>query len=167
MRKYISLILLITILFISNGYYLFFKYFQHSINKEIKQEIRKGINEEELSIFVIPINEVENIKWTKKDKEFIYKGLMYDVVKSKIVNNKKYYYCINDSKEEELISYYTRHRRRKNKLLIILKKVLNNKYLPEEHIVNTVIHKTDFNFYDYKKLYKSVYLETLSPPPQV
>jgi hypothetical protein len=166
MRKYISLILLIIILFISNGYHLYFKYLQNNIQQEIKHKIRKGLKEKDLSIIVVSLNNEKEIEWIKKNKEFRYKGLMYDVVKTKIKINKKIYYCINDIKEKNLIANYTRHNRRRNKVLLKLKKVLSNKYLPENYSINNKIKKANVYFAEYKFFYKSRFMETLSPPPK-
>jgi hypothetical protein len=167
MKKYISFILLIIILFISNGYHLYFSYVQHSIQQEIKHKIRKGLSEKELTQIVISSNNENEITWIKKNKEFRYKGFMYDIVKIKIKNNKKYYYCINDLKEKNLIANYTRHNRRRKNILLRLRKVLSNKYFPEYFSVNIKTNTADIYFAEYQQLYDSVYLETLSPPPNV
>ncbi len=167
MKKYISLILLFNILFISSGYHLYFKYLQYNIQQDIQHEIRKGISEKKLTLIVVSSNNEKVIKWTKKNKEFEYKGLMYDVVKTKIKNNYYYYYCINDVEEKNLITNYTIQNRCKNKILLKLKKNLSNKYFPEKFSINTETIKADIYFPEYHKLYNSTYLETLSPPPKI
>ena len=166
MRKYISFILLIIILFFSNGYYLYFKYLQHNIQLEIKHGIRKGLKEKDLSIIIVSLNNEKEIEWTKKNKEFRYKGMMYDIVKTKIKSNKKIYYCINDIKEKKLIANYTKHNRRRNKVLLKLKKILSNKYLPENYSINNKIGKANVYFAEYQFFYKSRFIGTLSPPPK-
>jgi hypothetical protein len=167
MKKTISLILLTSILFISNGYYLYFKYLQHSIHQEIKHEIIKGLNEEDLSLIIVPLTEVRNIEWTKLNKEFVYNGLMYDVVKTKIKNNKKYYYCINDNKEEKLIAYYLSHNKRRNKLLLLLKKLYSHKYFPNSFSINIKTSIANIYHDRCQNTYRSIYIETIPPPPQV
>ncbi len=165
-KKYISLILLIIILFLSNGYQLYFRYLQHNIRQEIKHEIKNGLNENELSIIVVSDNDEKEIEWTKKNKEFRYKGEMYDIVKTKINGNKKIYYCINDVKEEHLIANFTKHNRRRNKILLRIKKLLSNKYLPKNNSENNKILQANIYFAEYQFLYKSRFKETLSPPPK-
>ena len=145
---------------------MYFKYLQNNIQQEIKHKIRKGLKGKDLSIIVVSLNNEKEIEWIKKNKEFRYKGLMYDVVKTKIKNNKKIYYCINDIKEKNLIANYTRHNRRRNKVLLKLKKVLSNKYLPENYSINNKIEKANVYFAKYKFFYKSRFMETLSPPPK-
>jgi len=166
MRKFISFILVIIFLFVSNGCYLFFKYLQHNIQQEVKHEIRAGLNENDLSIIVVLLNNEKKIEWIKKNKEFRYKSQMYDVVKTKIKNNKKYYYCRNDIKERDLIANFARHHRRRNKILLKLIKLLSNKYFHQNYSINKKVSNTNFYFAEYQSLYKSRYTETLSLPPK-
>ncbi len=167
MRKYISLILLVLILFVSNGYQLYFRYLQHEIHQELKYKIRRGINEKDLSIIIVSSSNDPKIQWTKKGKEFQYKGLMYDVVKKEIKEGKTYYYCLNDVKEQRLIANYSRHNQRRNKVLLKIRKVLSNKYLPEFLAVNQKTDSDKIRFTAYQELYNSIYLSPQSPPPQV
>jgi len=166
MRKYISLILLIIILFVSNGYHLYFRYLQNNIKQEVKHEIRKGLSENELTLIVVTSENEKQISWIEQNKEFRYNGSMYDVVKSQTKANKTYYYCINDKKEEKLIANYARHNRRRNKTLLKIRKVLSNKYFPENFSINTKTNNADIYFTEYQQNYTSIYLETLSPPPK-
>ncbi len=166
MRKYISLILLVIILFVSNGYHLYFKYLQHNIQQEIKHKIRNKLSKKELTLIVVSSNNKKKIKWTKENKEFIYNGLMYDIVKVETQGKEKYYYCINDTKEKDLIANYKKHNRHRNNTLLKIRKILSNKYFPEKLSINTKINKDDMCFIKYQQNYKSIYVETLSPPPK-
>ena len=167
MRKFTSLILLVIILFVSNGYHLYFKYLQYQIQEEVKHEIKNGLNEKDLSLIIVSTKNINKIKWTKKNKEFSYKGEMYDVVKIKTENNKTYFYCLNDVKEKDLIANYSHHNRHKNNILSILKKVLNSKYIQKSLILNSKHGNTDIHFSNFTQLYKSVFSEILSPPPKI
>ncbi len=102
LRKYLSVILLFFFLFNIGGYYLWFNYVKNNIQKEIRQEIRRGLSEKVLTLITVPVNDETGICWIKPGKEFTYRGKMYDVVKTSIFNNKKFYYCINDVKEKKL-----------------------------------------------------------------
>jgi len=154
------------ILLSSNGYHLYFIYLRHNIHQEVKRIIRKGLQEKDLSVITVSFDNEKEIEWTKKNKEFRYKGLMYDVVRTEIKNDKKIYYCINDVKEKILIANFTRHNRRKNKVLLELKKLLNNKYFPEKYSLNSKVSKANIYFVDCQFLYKSRFKEILSPPPK-
>ncbi|NOX16822.1 MAG: hypothetical protein GXO87_00870 [Chlorobi bacterium] len=167
MRKYASIILLFIFMFVSGGYQIYFKYLQYDIRQEIKREIRTGLNEMDLTLVVVSSENENKINWIKKNKEFRYKGLMYDVVRIKTKDNKKYYYCINDIKEKNLIANYVRHNKRRNKALLRLRKVLSNKYLPENPSENLKTYKDKIYFAKYRQSYNSIYLEILPPPPKV
>jgi predicted transcriptional regulator len=145
---------------------LYFKYLQHNIQQEINNEIKEGLNEKDLSVVIIPLKDENKITWTKKNKEFKYKGLMYDVVKTKIKNGKKYYYCINDVKEKKLITSFFRNNRRKNKSLLKLKKILSKKYLSNKFSKRISIKNTNLYLFENQEFYKSKILEVLSPPPE-
>ncbi len=91
MRKFISFILLIIFLFISDGYYIFFEYLRYNLHQEIKHDIKNGLEEKQLSLIVVPFNVEKEIFWIKKNKEFRYRGAMYDVVRIEIKGRKKHY----------------------------------------------------------------------------
>lgn len=158
--------MLIIIVSLSNGYYLYYKYLQHNIQQEIKNEINEGLNERDLSVVIISLKDENKIIWTKKNKEFKYKGLMYDVVKTTTKNGKKYYYCINDVKEKKLITSFFRNNRRKNKFLFKLKKNLSKKYLSKKFSTKISIKNTNVFVFENQEFYKSKILDVLSPPPE-
>jgi hypothetical protein len=166
MKRFISFILLFLFLFVSGGYYLYFRYLQRQIQQEVKTEIRKGLQEEELSLIVIPANGSQDILWTKKDKEFRYKGSMYDVVRTEVRGQKIYYYCLNDVKEKQLIARYQRTNRRKAKTLLNLKRVMGNKYFAETVSLKINLCQTGILLPEYQKQYNSIIPETNSPPPE-
>lgn len=145
---------------------MYFKYLQHNIQQEINNEIKEGLNEKDLSVVIIPLKDENKIIWTKKNKEFKYKGLMYDVVKTKIKNGNKYYYCINDVKEKKLITSFFRNNRRKNKSLLKLKNILSKKYLSNKFSKRISIKNTNIYLFENQEFYKSKILEVLSPPPE-
>ena len=115
MRKYIALLIVSVFLFNTGGYYLYFSILQYNAQQEIAQEIRKGLQEKDLTLIMLPLNHQEDISWIKHSKEFRYKGEMYDVVKIKVLNHTKMYYCLNDSKEKQLIAgFHKTHNTRKD-----------------------------------------------------
>ncbi len=167
MKRIISIILLVLILFNSNGYFLFFNYLQQNLQQEIKREIRKGLNQKDLTLIVISAKNQKEICWIKKGREFKYQDLMYDVVSFREKGNKMYYYCINDVKEKNLIAFYTSHNRRRNRVLLKLRKVLSQKYFPIFFSLNINVNKVDVFSKEYIENYIAIYIETLSPPPKV
>ena len=164
MRIYISTILILVILFNIGGYYLIFCAKQYIIQREIKQEIRKGLKDEDLSLIIVSNNDETGMCWTEPNKEFEYKGEMYDVVRIKINNQKRYYYCINDVKEKKLIvDFYKNHSSKKEEKNI--KRTLNDTYFAQQYYLMSHIIASDFHFkFDF--LYKSNFVEDLTPPPK-
>ena len=162
-------ILIIVFLFNSGGYYFCFRYYQHSINREVKHMIRNGLSDNQLSDINIPyqakkqkeIEKLCGICWIKPGKEFSYKGQMYDVVKTTIKNGQKHYFCINDKKEKKLLAEFLKLKTRK-----LEKRVKTNLiyyYLTDQIcIINNGISIT-FNL--IADQYYSAFLEILTPPP--
>ena len=106
MLKKLSLILLIFVLAYSQvGYYFVLRHSQSLQKEVIKEKILSQLKEEELKIISASDNH-QQIYWEEEGKEFLFKGEMYDVVKTKIVNGKVMLYCINDKKERELVDNY-------------------------------------------------------------
>jgi hypothetical protein len=95
-------------LFNIGGYYVWFNVIKNKLQKEIRQEIRQGLSEKDLTLIVVPADDESGICWIKPGKEFTYQGNMFDVVKTKINGNKKFYYCINDIKEKKLIADFSK-----------------------------------------------------------
>jgi hypothetical protein len=166
MKRLVSFILFLLFLFISDGYYLYFRYLQHNINTEVQNEIRKGLKEENLSLIIVPLNGRQEILWTKKDKEFRYKGSMYDVVSTEVRGQKIYYYCLDDVREKQLIARYDRNNRRRTKTLMNLKRVMGSKYFTEKSSFTIDLCKTGILFSEYQEQYLSIIPETNSPPPK-
>jgi len=100
--------LLSLLLILSGGDFLFFKIVEHKLKYEAQSQIRQGFKDEELTLIELSNENKENIRWTEFQKEFEYKGQMYDVVKTVHKNGSIYLYCLNDKKEEAFVSAYFR-----------------------------------------------------------
>lgn len=166
MRKLTSLILLVVFLFMSDGYDIYFRYMQYTINTEIGKVIEGGVKDKDLTVIVVPLNNEREIKWIKKGKEFKYKGKMYDVAKVEIKGINKYYYCINDTKELQLLSDFAKHNNRKNDIFLKQKKPIQHKYFQKEFSLNAGFYNLLNNFPKDKDHYKSKFIDVDSPPPK-
>ena len=166
MKKISTGIIILLFLFTSGGYYLFFRAMQYQARQEISQKIKKGVNENDLTLIVAPLNGGKEISWTKPGKEFLYKGEMYDVVKTETRGQKKYYYCINDTKEKQLVARYMNHRRQREKTARRLKQTQSNKYIPGTCSGQKQFTFTGFSFKVYHLFYKSNFTDISSPPPK-
>lgn len=149
------------------GYDLIFKIMQNNLKKQIKQEIKQGLKDEELTVIIVSLNEESKLYWVKPNKEMIYKGKMYDIVRTKIQNEKKYYYCINDEKEKQLIDNYNKTHNSQKELEKKVKKVEKiNLYCQKAIFIN---YFSNFEIKHYNKSFDLVtnYLKPQSPPPKL
>jgi hypothetical protein len=91
------------------GYYLLFSYLKISIQKEVQEEISRGLDEKDLTLITVREGDQSDICWIKPGKEFTYRGEMYDVVKIRVCNEKKFIYCLNDTREKKLITDFSKN----------------------------------------------------------
>ncbi len=104
MKKAPAILLLILILYQLVGYYSIHQFQVYRVKKEVKKLVKNNIPQEQLTTIAISISEIDRIKWVKKDKEFIFEGEMYDVVKAIKAGNTITFYCIADFKETALFA---------------------------------------------------------------
>ena len=165
MRKYISFILILIFLFDIGGYYFWFCIWQDHLQKEIRQEIRNGLEEDDLVLITAPINGESGISWIEPNKEFRYKGEMYDVVKIIIQNQNKYYYCIKDIKEKQLIANYNKNHNSKKEDGKKIKE-FKYQYIPQQFSLTYCTYTSDLTSATIVFLYKSKIIDIHSPPPK-
>ena len=82
--------------------YFVFKYRQTVIRKEIKKQIKNGVEESELFVFSYTEIQNGNVEWVKPGKEFRKNGSMYDIVRLDFKNGEWFYQCIDDAQEAKL-----------------------------------------------------------------
>lgn len=104
MKKATSIILLFVFLFNSMGYLIVFKAMQYQAKKEIKSIIKSNLKPNELTEFCFEEKDLGKLVWLEKDKEFIYNGTLYDIVKIEEIAGKTRLFCLNDEQEEQLFA---------------------------------------------------------------
>lgn len=175
MKKVISIFLFGIFLFNMAGYFIAFKSFQYQIKKEIKAEIKRNVNPNELTAIVIDKKQINKIDWQQEGKEMYYKGKLYDVVRLTKNDTSITYYCINDKQEELLFANLEEHiaahiaankpiKNQGSKKLAdkFAKLYFLNEELTKFNIVSfnlTQLSSTNLN-------YRSTLIETDSPPPE-
>jgi len=95
-KKFFSIILFFVFLFNISGYYYLVCLLQRNLQADIKQEIRKGLKESDLSLIVVAANVEKQLCWLKPGKEFRFKGELFDIFKTKTIDQQKHFYCIKD-----------------------------------------------------------------------
>lgn len=152
--------------------FLFFKYQQTKIQKDIKKKIKKGVDEKDLITFEINPSLLKNITWKKPGKEFEYKWNLYDVVKREYHNGKFVFKCINDVQETELfaqLEQQTKNRLSENQANSdyyknLVKDFLKNIYTTPQPLFllgKKVCKEEKVEFFH------SIQLDPISPPPQI
>ena len=165
-KRYLSAALLLIFLFNVGGYFFYFKFLQYKLQKEIKQEIRSGLKEDELLLIIVPINEKNQITWVKKNKEFLYQGEMYDIIKTKNQNQKTYYYCINDLREKNLIANFNKNHNSKKEFEKKIRRVSISKYFLQPITLNNDICAFKLIYGTLNVHYKLNSIAPPSPPPK-
>lgn len=166
MQKFTSALLLSLMLLSTGGYYLVFRLCQLHIQEENEERILQTTDLGKLTLFITPGETDHEICWTRHNKEFSYRGEMYDVVKIRFQGQKKYYYCLNDSKEKQLIDNYNRaHKTQKEPE----KKLKQNfdytfgkwRFAFRAYPVPAAAHTMQGSF-----IYQKLYIDTKYPPPK-
>ena len=171
MKKVVSILLTFLVFFNSTGYILV--YIEQLANN--KREIRVLINSKDGSSIIQKLKFTwldykTKLNW-KEEKEFEYKGRMYDVKRVEIKSNYVIIYCLRDETEEMLISNYEKLQESnstKDKIASGLQLsiafhllAIQSETYPSE-IKNNVILLSG----SYVNYYKSVHVKLLTPPPR-
>lgn len=105
MRRIAIIVLIFTICFNSLGYYVCINLIKKQVKKEIKSQIKQGVPQQQLITIILSQSNSNQFKWLDK-KEFLYNGVMYDIVKSdRLKDGKQIFYCINDTQETKLFKH--------------------------------------------------------------
>jgi hypothetical protein len=167
MRKCSSIILILIFLFNIGGFDLWYKVLQINLQNAIRQEIRKGLKEVDLSVIIVPNYMKSGIYWIESNKEFIFNWKMYDVVKVKVQNQKTFYYCIDDKKEKQLIDNFNKNCRSKKEAEKRIKRVFQFEYFPHQFLTIKSIYLSEFTFGEFIFLYNSNFYSIPHPPPEL
>ncbi len=102
LNKLFSIILLALFCYLIAAPYVCFKIQRNAARKEVKTAIKLGVPIEKQVRFVFTQEHADQLKWTKPEKEFMYKNEMYDVIRHKTISDSIHYVCIHDVKESNL-----------------------------------------------------------------
>lgn len=167
MKKLISIGILSIFLYNIGGYYLWFSILQNKIQNKIEEEIEAGLKSEDLTLIIVQAEKDQEICWIKPNREFRYKGDMYDVVKIKYVPGKKYYYCLNDKKEKQLIAGFNKTHNTKKESEKRLKRNFNYNSYIEHFTLTKRIYPIGLTFSAIENFYSSETIDINSPPPKL
>ncbi len=177
MLRLSALLLLMVMLVNTAWYYPVTHYHRGQIRREMKRRIKSEIPENQLHIITVQNTDDPSITWMKDGKEFRYKGMMYDIVKSRKTDSTIEYYCINDIEEtilfdqlDQKVQEQMDHQEEKGQgvpVKKLLKSISGNAYLiPSYQLFITVADQ-----FTHQSIYTAMLLspirEIVTPPPQV
>jgi hypothetical protein len=167
MKKLISIGIVFIFLYNIGGYYLWFSILQNNIQNKIDEEIESGCKSEDLTLIIIPDEKDQGICWIKPNKEFRYKGEMYDVVKIKNLPGKKYYYCLNDRREKQLIAGFNKTHNTKKESEKRLKQNFSFSFYLQPFSASKNKYPIKLTFTNIGNYYMSNTIDIHSPPPRL
>lgn len=122
---------------------------------------------DKLCLVIISENQMSEVYWKVKNKEFRYKNEMYDVIKLEYSGSERHYYCIKDTKENELLASYLRQVKALKTVEKKIRTMLISNYLPQNLIVKHYNSFVVYSYFELPKFYVSKIIEINSPPPQI
>jgi hypothetical protein len=160
-----SLLLFGSLLIYLTGTFSVFTSCFQSYHKTVFQQQVQAQDEEESEKIFFTIHDFQSLSWIEKDKEFEWKGEMYDVNRIEQVRDGFWVYCENDGLEEILISF-----------LKSVKKdmeVGTTNFNPQPQFFQSVLvftfgsHqvKLERSSTEIPVFYKSICMSVLAPPP--
>lgn len=107
MKKTISIVIIVSFVFNTIGFYILFLAVKYQNKERITELIHKGILDNYLILLKIPKKSFSqnNASFQRiESDELKYKGNMYDIVKEENHDSLIYFYCISDEVEDEIIA---------------------------------------------------------------
>ncbi len=172
MKKIVSFLLAIVFALNVMGVFFIIQLRHRKIRSEIKQLIKEGIPEKDLTVITIPFNEANQLKWFKKN-EFEYLGNMYDVVRQERNSKAIIYHCITDRQESALFAHINElvsqnmnsHQSRKLPVKNLLK-LLSNLYSQKISFQLSAPFIKSMRWLTYNNQYMEPAIFPFSPPPR-
>jgi hypothetical protein len=166
LRKIAALILLGIFIFSLEGAYLLFIYRQNANSIEIKTRILNNLNDDELTLIVIPNRELHRIQWVNKNSEFVYENQMYDIVRTKSEAGQTRFYCIYDKTEQKLIDEFQKSSDKTDQARKLLQKVLNTNFIGTSYSFKLPLPEDLFHYITDISSFSSTDMDIISPPPK-
>jgi hypothetical protein len=174
MKKKTAILLFSLFVFDITGYFIVFNVQRCIIRSNIKQQIRKELPPEQLTLIVDSGIGKTELRWKEKG-EFRYHGEMYDVVRSEVKQNGiTNYYCIADKAETQLYRQLAAYIRMnvddqdnsiQGKLFLI--KIYHSIYLTFTNRFTVILQMQEINNSDRVNFYQSQPIDVDRPPPKI
>ena len=173
MRKFISILLLLLLLYNSGGYVLIYLNLKEIIKEYAVGQLSRHAEQDSLLTIKIPKRELDNpdvFKWVEEN-EFMYNNKMYDIAKSSERGDTVYFYCIEDKNEiilDELFAgcFSEDKNETDTEDVKIVLRFLNTEAITNLFYQNLFIPVKQIQYIDSQKLFTSYFPRVITPPPQ-
>jgi len=166
LKKFFYLILLCLILFNTSGSWLLYQFerYRHYI-ATCKTLTSKSKN------IILKLSRDEFVQCRSKKNEIIFRGEMYDFLKTEMHHDTIYIFCNRDFKEEGLVNAFfefltKQHQQHSDKLINHVLDYLMLILTIPENISITHFPVNKFHFSEWKSHFHSVIILIDSPPPE-
>ncbi len=160
------------------GYFPMFELQKGLIHHQIEALIEQSFSNDQLNLISISSENQHEIRWERTDKEFWYKGQLYDIVRSEKKQGVTEYYCIEDTSETRLAYQFIETIKKQTDddngentpLSNFFKKQLKiyfaHNYVSNDSTVLVKSYKKNKVLVPYLNLYVSTVYEAVDPPPK-
>jgi hypothetical protein len=165
-KRIIPIVLLCIYLVGSGGIYYGYRAAQYYHFTLVRHLLINHSLQGKVKLLVISNQEAGSLQWKKKNKEFVYKGQMYDVARINTQKGKSFIYCYQDTKENRLISLFNQKKPGSEALKIILSKILLTNYILPASGSGIVPVVSEVHFTALHSIVINCMADIHSPPPK-
>lgn len=160
--------------FNSVGYFVMNRYLREKVKREIKQEIKSGVPAGRLTTIIYTAGNSGEFKW-KDEKEFSYRGNMYDIVSQECLpNGLTLFHCINDEQEtvlfrnlNQLVNNSLNGNAKNTSAFLLLSTFLTGLFIPQTTHYATAFHENTIIFgTEYQGYHVPVIIQNFPPPKE-
>jgi hypothetical protein len=120
----------------------------------------------EMKLLVIGKEEARNLQWKKHNKEFVYKGQMYDIARMTTRNGSSFIYCYRDVNENRLITLFNQKKPGDQALRTIVSKILLTHFILPNSGIGILPNVSEFEYLSFHTYFYSCKADIHSPPPK-
>lgn len=177
MKKLLSILLLLLLIFQSLGVISIFKFQELRLKKIVKQRIKNGIPKSEHLNFSFHLQYLNNNNLDLKfihSKEFSFKGEMYDVLFQREIGDSIHFTVIHDPKEtglfanlDKIIQQEKENNSENKKLNEKIKNLIALNYINNNSEIKINIVSEMIEYFDLNEIYLNPFISINSPPPKL
>lgn len=172
MKKLTVVAVLLAFLLNIMGFFIIFKCQQYLLQQEMASDIARGPVKDRIVVFALKDLRNDGSYRQINEKEFTFKGKLYDIVVKKTIDRGTFVFCLHDKKEDRLVSIFNiilrsrdRNSRRDNSLPALFHNLVKQALVRQVNYDHSepaiLIHYPVLTF-----RFTPVYLPLIFPPPE-